>query len=371
MTTTTATPASQDAPAAKPLTFTWVYEYDPGDLLPEEGRAAWLEKYGIPPDHAEVQVTLPLTAWEMLGFAIQPHGTVITTRFFSDYKCDEPSKFAIRVALAFARASIQTAGVVPGVLPAEAFCVAYQAERDEAYARWHLLRERYMTELQPTNGLWRGTLAFNDDMTLREYPRYIHDLPTYQRVVPPQHQAWARQVLATHKRAQEEQAARNEAAYALRKEQEQTALEYFNGLEQEALKAAVYGLGVPQVATASQRERFEAGVLPSEEAYALLATLALGPVMDLEEDEPWEEVDVCDREYGREVRFTKTEVHDYTDAAWALRKKVLELLPDAAFVLTDHGGSCDCEEHEVLERRSLLVRARAPHGQVYSRRLKI
>ena len=112
-------------PATKPLTFTWVYKYDPGELLPEEGRAAWLEKYGVPPDRAEVQVTLPLTTWEALGFVIQPHGVVNITTCPSSYKYDRPSKFALRVALAFARASIQ-AGVVPGTFPGEAFCAAYR-----------------------------------------------------------------------------------------------------------------------------------------------------------------------------------------------------------------------------------------------------
>lgn len=373
MTTTTATPASQDAPATKPLTFTWVYKYDPGELLPEEGRAAWLEKYGVPPDRAEVQVTLPLTTWEALGFVIQPHGVVNITTCPSSYKYDRPAKFAVRVALAFARASIQ-AGVVPGTFPGEAFCAAYQAERDETYARWHLLVEQFMAALQPTNGFRLyadgrtryDSPAFDENMRL---DGLIHEVPEDLRVVPPQHQAWARQVLATHKRAQEGQAARNEAAAAQRNAQQEMALEYFNGLEKEALKAAVYGLGVPQVATTSQRERFEAGVLPSEEAHALLDTLALGPVEQLEEYDPWGPEDIC--AYGREVSFSKVEVRNYTDAAWALRKKVLELLPDAALVLTDHRGACDCEEHEALERQSLLVRARAPHGQVYSRRLKI
>lgn len=157
--------------------------------------------------------------------------------------------------------------------------------------------------------------------------------------------------------------------FAQRKEQEQVALEYFNELEQEALKAAVYGLGVPQLATESQRERFEAGVLPTTESYALLASLALGPVEHLVEDEPWDPTDICP--YGREVSFSKVEVRGYTDVAWALRKKVLGLLPDASLVLTGHWGACDCEEHRALERQSLLVRARAPHGQVYSRRLKV
>ena len=375
MTTTTATPASQDAPATKPLTFTWVYKYDPGELLPEEGRAAWLEKYGVPPDRAEVQVTLPLTTWEALGFVIQPHGVVNITTCPSSYKYDRPAKFAIRVALAFARASIQ-AGVVPGTFPGEAFCAAYQAERDETYARWHLLVEQFMAALQPTNGFRLyadgrtryDSPAFDENMRL---DGLIHEVPEDLRVVPPQHQAWARQVLATHKRAQEEQAARNEAAAAQRNAQQEMALEYFNRLEKEALKAAVYGLGVPQVATTSQRERFEAGVLPSEEAHALLDTLALGPIEGLDADVPFSADNIC--AYGRKVRFTKDEVAEYPASAWELRKKVVELLPDADCVLTLHRAGCECDDDDctVHVRHSLLVRARAPHGQVYSRRLKI
>jgi hypothetical protein len=109
--------------------------------------------------------------------------------------------------------------------------------------------------------------------------------------------------------------------------------------------------------------------LPQDEAFQILGRAALGAVWDLPEYEPLDKEDVCpDR---RSVTFTKEDTKEYSEAAWALREKVLAACPGAAITLTEHKGACPCGDHEYQYRTSMLVRARAPDGQVYSTRLKV
>jgi hypothetical protein len=46
------------------MNSTITFSFDPRSAVPSEGRAAWLEKYGVPADNATVTLTAPLALWE-------------------------------------------------------------------------------------------------------------------------------------------------------------------------------------------------------------------------------------------------------------------------------------------------------------------
>jgi hypothetical protein len=46
------------------MNATITFQFDPRSAVPSEGRAAWLEKYGVPADNATVTLTASLALWE-------------------------------------------------------------------------------------------------------------------------------------------------------------------------------------------------------------------------------------------------------------------------------------------------------------------
>lgn len=325
------------------LSWTWRYQYNPQEFVPEKNRAAWLAEHGVPPASAVALVTATLAEWEALGARVLQDGTV------------DPHNFGDGWARALVDAVLDenaAGGVFPDGKCGEItglYLLARKREAEEAKRKKEAEElEKTVAELIKNNGLrYNGEPAFDDAMRLRD-----------GRQLPPHHHAWARQVLATYERAQKERA----AAEALRKEQEAFAEEYAAALRLETLRAGDL--------TASQRTRLEAGVLPEDEADEHLARLALGAVWDMPEYEPLQKTEVCG-EYPSGVTFTKEEIKEYSDAAWKLRGEVLAACPGASITLTQHKGVCECRDHEYVYRTSMLVRARAPHGQVYSTRLKV
>jgi hypothetical protein len=323
------------------LSWTWHYKYNPQEFVPEKNRAAWLAEHGVPPASAVAFVTATLAEWEALGAGINPDGSA------------DPNVYAC-VARELVQGVLRenaAGGVFPDGKGGEItgpYLLARKREADAAKRKAEAEDlERTVAELIKNNGLRYGEPAFTESMRLKD-----------GRELPPHHHAWARQVLATYERAQKERA----AAEALRKEQEAFAEDYAAALRLETLRAGDL--------TASQRTRLEAGVLPEDEADEHLARLALGAVWDMPEYEPLQKTEVCG-EYPSGVTFTKEEIKEYSDAAWKLRGEVLAACPGASITLTQHKGVCECRDHEYVYRTSMLVRARAPHGQVYSTRLKV
>lgn len=324
------------------LSWTWHYKYNPQEFVPEKNRAAWLAEHGVPPASAVALVTATLAEWEALGAGINPDGSA------------DPNVYAcvVRELVRGVLRENAAGGVFPDGKCGEItgpYLLARKREAEEAERKKEAEElEKTVAALIRDNGLrYNGEPAFDDAMRLRDG----HQLP-------PHHHAWARQVLATYERAQKERA----AAEALRKEQEAFAEEYAAALRLETLRAGDL--------TASQRARLEAGVLPEDEADEHLARLALGAVWDMPEYEPLQKTEVCG-EYPSGVTFTKEGIKEYSDAAWKLRGEVLAACPGASITLTQHKGVCECRDHEYVYRTSMLVRARAPHGQVYSTRLKV
>lgn len=123
---------------------------------------------------------------------------------------------------------------------------------------------------------------------------------------------------------------------------------------------------LPRAASPSQKERFQAGVLPEGEIIAMLeADLFRFDDADLYARMTPSDVHAHDECDDDEVRFTKVVVETWTAEAWEARKRVLEKVPSAKIELRKHEGTCNvCSGEQV--RYSMLVRARDLTGEVRS-----
>jgi len=348
MTTSTTTQAT----GLKEITFR--FTINPRSAIPKNNRGAWLAKYGLPPDCATVSVSLPPEEWEALRCKLKNDGTVEldpNNALHSSTREGYLAEAALEI--------IRETGVVPTTLDPDIARTVLQRWREKKIAE-------VVEGLVRNDGYYRFGNNYIDFGITPEMRLVEIDEP-----LPPEHHEWARRILKERAREEEEAAAREaavkareaakEAAKAERKRQEEIAAEIAQEMHKEAISSALGKFG-----TESQKERFAAGVLPQTEGEDLLRQAALSGIEEFQSYRMRKASEIC---CCGEVSFKKEDTTEYTAAAWNLRKRVLEKIPDAHIVLTEHTGECNCGTED--NWLSLLVRVRAPHGEVYSARLEI
>lgn len=132
-----------------PVTVTVTLHASPREWLPKDNqaRAAWLAAHGVPPETADLTVTLPLTTWARLGATITPDGNATLVGDVIMHSPGSPNLHSQRqVLLTAAEELFLETGGVPPVLPPEIAEAALERDTERVTA-WYLARPEKIPDL--------------------------------------------------------------------------------------------------------------------------------------------------------------------------------------------------------------------------------
>jgi hypothetical protein len=341
----------------------------PRHAVPEgAARVPWLDAHGVPPERAEVQVTLSLTEWARCGVAIDEGGAVDLSRDGRLYEEPAVKTHLLNRILA----TITETGSVPKALDGlDALKAGLEFAR--LHGAWKAKVDAKEAEASAAKATREAAERESRAAAVRAWlaapPEVLEAQIESRDTAPGEHTTFASEVLPVVKLSwSDELLARAVAAY-----------ERLQVAKVEAVKgvAAALDAWLVEHGTATQVARRAAGFMPDKEIRDMVRAAIFAPLDDRRPYHAMNSAEVAAEHESESVdnpepKFETLDKSDgiaITDEQWAEVEALRAALPGSDVEPRIHRGFCNCDDSECkgeVRRPTALVTVNW-HGTTLSR----